>query len=160
MSDDIVGTVKTGDVVSIHYKGTLSDGVQFDSSYDRGEPISTTVGSRTLIPGFDDALVGMEVGTVKSITIPASEAYGERHDEARAELAKTVFPPEFASQISEGSVIPLSNSQEEGSSFPATAIEIKEDTIVFDLNHPMAGKELNFDIEVVGFMHAETETEA
>ena len=127
MSDNTL--VKAGDVVNVHYKGTLEDGEQFDSSYDRGEPIKTIVGSGGLIKGFDQALVGMEVGAVKSVTIPANEAYGERNDAAVAELAKTVFPTEFVDQI--------------------TALEVKEESIVFDLNHPMAGKDLTFDIEIV-----------
>ena len=147
MSDNTV--VKTGDVVNVHYKGTLEDGEQFDSSYSRGEPITTTVGSGGLIRGFDDALVGMEVGATKCFTIPANEAYGERNDAAVAELSKTVFPTEFVEQITEGSVVPLSNKQDPNRSFPATAVEIKDSTIVFDLNHPMAGKDLTFDIEVV-----------
>ena len=147
MSDNTL--VKAGDVVDVHYKGTLEDGEQFDSSYDRGEPIKTIVGSGGLIKGFDQALVGMEVGAVKSVTIPANEAYGERNDAAVAELAKTVFPTEFVDQITEGSVIPLSNSENPGTSFPATALEVKEESIVFDLNHPMAGKDLTFDIEIV-----------
>lgn len=147
MSDSTL--VKTGDVVHIHYKGTLEDGVQFDSSYDRGEPITTTVGSGALIRGFDQALVGMEVGGVKNITIPAAEAYGERNNAAVAELAKTIFPTEFVDQITEGSVIPLANRENPNTHFPATALEVKDETIVFDLNHPMAGKDLTFDIEVV-----------
>tara|TARA_R110000796_G_scaffold240630_2_gene361789 strand:- start:462 stop:932 length:471 start_codon:yes stop_codon:yes gene_type:complete len=155
MSIDTVETVKTGDMVKVHYKGTLEDGEQFDSSYDRGEPITTTVGSRQLISGFDDALVGMEVGSVKSVTILSTEAYGERNDEALAELGKTVFPAEFVDKIEMGSVIPLSSRDEPGKSFPATVLEIKEETIVFDLNHPMAGKDLTFAIEVVGIEEPE-----
>ena len=141
--------VTTGDTISLHYKGTLSDGEVFDSSYDRGQTIRVTVGSGQLIAGFDSALVGMEEGTTKTVVLAPAEAYGDRDDGRIAEVSKDIFPNGFADQITEGTVVPLSSHQHPGLTMPATALEVKESTIVFDLNHPLAGQELTFDIEVV-----------
>ena len=141
--------VVAGDTVSIHFRGTLNDGEQFDSSYDRGEPVPVMVGSGRLIKGFDDAIVGMAVGEKKSIHLTPEDAYGYRDDGATLEMPKDKFPEELLSQLNEGDIVPLSSRMNPEQSFPATTKEVRDTTIVFDMNHPMAGKELNFDIEVV-----------
>ena len=142
--------VKKGDTVSLHYTGKFDSGETFDSSHDRGQTLRVVVGTGQLIPGFDAALEGMEVGKVKTVTIPPEQAYGPRHEGHTVELPKTTFPEHFRDQITEGSIVPLSQKSSPDTSFPATATEVLDDTIVFDLNHPTAGKELTFDIEIVG----------
>jgi FKBP-type peptidyl-prolyl cis-trans isomerase 2 len=141
--------VTAGDTVNIHFRGTLNDGEQFDSSYDRGQPVPVKVGVGALIKGFDDAIVGMEIGEKKSIHLTPEEAYGYRDDSATLEMPKDKFPEELLSQLNEGDIVPLSSRMNPDQSFPATTKEVRDSTIIFDMNHPMAGKELNFDIEVV-----------
>lgn len=138
-------TVQTGDKVSVHYVGTLTDGEQFDSSYDRGTPVEVEVGGGMLIKGFDVALVGMEVGEKRSISLTKEEAYGEVNPQAFVEVEKSGFPDDFP--FEKGAFVPLTNA--DGGQFVGRLEEVKEDTIRVDLNHPMAGKDLNFDIEVL-----------
>jgi len=137
--------------VTLHYKGTLDDGTEFDSSYSRGTPMTVEVGAGQLIEGFDSALGGMSEGETKTVTITAADAYGERDPDANAELEKEMFPKEF--EFSEGMNIPLTGPL--GQSFLAQVTEIKDTTIVADLNHPMAGKDLTFEIEVVNIGETE-----
>jgi len=146
MSDALV---KAGDKVSLHYKGRFEDGEEFDSSYERNQLMTVVVGSGQLIPGFDQALVGMEVGTVKTVTVNPDQAYGERFEERMAEIPAQNFPEQILGTLQEGSIVPLSNQQQGGMSFPATVLEVTEEFVRVDLNHPLAGKELTFDIEVV-----------
>jgi FKBP-type peptidyl-prolyl cis-trans isomerase 2 len=141
--------VTAGDTVNIHFRGTLNDGEQFDSSYDRGEPVPIKVGVGALIKGFEEAIVGMTVGEKKSIHLTPENAYGFRDDSATLEMPKDKFPEELISQLNEGDIVPLSSRMNPDQSFPATTKEVRENTILFDMNHPMAGKDLNFDIEVV-----------
>ena len=138
-------TVGTGNTVTLHYKGTLDDGTEFDSSYERGEPIQVITGAGQLIKGFDEALVGMGEGETKTFTLTPSEAYGERDEDATTTLAKGAFPDEF--EFSEGMTVPLAGPN--GQPFIATITEVKEDEVVADLNHPMAGKNLTFEVEVL-----------
>tara|TARA_Y100000592_G_C5436198_1_gene300875 strand:- start:124 stop:645 length:522 start_codon:yes stop_codon:yes gene_type:complete len=150
-------TAKAGDKVSVHYVATFDDGKQFDSSYDRKQTIDIIIGEGKLLSGFETAIEGMEVGTKKLIHLEASEAYGEVDPNAKTELPKTTFPENFVENIQVGTVLPLSTKEFPDRAFPATATEVKEDTIVFDLNHPLAGKAVNFDIELVTVHHDEGE---
>jgi peptidylprolyl isomerase len=138
-------TATQGDIVKVHYKGTLNDGSQFDSSYDRGEPVTFTVGEGQMIEGFDTAVVGMTTGEVKNITLTPAEAYGDVNPDAFTELNKDTFPEEF--EFTNGDKIPLMGPG--GSHFIGTITEIRDSDITVDLNHPMAGKDLNFEIELV-----------
>ena len=138
-------TVKAGNEVKLHYKGTFEDGEEFDSSYSRGEPMNVVVGSGGLIQGFDDALRGMAIDEKKTFTLTASDAYGERDENAFVRLSKEMFPDDF--QLLEGSPVPLQD--EEGRSRMATISEVGDDFVTADLNHPMAGKELTFQVEVL-----------
>ena len=151
----MTNTVKNGDTVTLHYKGTFNDGTEFDSSYSRGEPMTVTVGTGQLISGFDQALEGMTEGDNKSISLSPEEAYGEADPENVTQLEKSVFPDDF--EFSNGTVVPLMGPG--GQQFLATITDSTEDTVTFDLNHPMAGKELNFDIEVVSIGESETTNE-
>lgn len=137
--------VKKGDTVKVHYTGTLTDGSEFDSSYKRNEPIQFQSGSGQMIPGFDEAVIGMSVGEKKTINIPSAMAYGEQLTENFLEVSKDSFPTEFT--FVEGEMV--QGKTETGQPLQATILEIKEDSVILDFNHPLAGEDLNFDIELV-----------
>ncbi len=136
--------VKKGDKVKVHYTGTLDDGTVFDKSKD-GAPLEFTVGAGEMIAGFDKAVEGMELNGEKKITIKAEDAYGGRDETLMKKFPLTFLPEDFAPEI--GMTVGLKD--EDGRSIPATITEISEDEINIDLNHPMAGKDLTFDITVV-----------
>jgi len=136
--------VKYGDVVKVHYTGKLTSGEQFDSSTGR-EPLEFTVGAGQMIKGFDDAIPGMSVGEKKTINISADDAYGQINHEALIEFPKKNVPQDMPLETG----MQLELKDEDGQSFPVTIIEIKDDVIVLDANHSLAGKELVFDIELV-----------
>jgi len=137
--------VEKGSKVKVHYKGTLTDGVQFDSSYDRGETLPFEVGAGQMIPGFDAAVVGMEAGDKKTVTIPSAEAYGERNNEAVQDVPKTAFPPEFEFRLNET----VQGANEQGQPLIAKILEVTDESVKLDLNHPLAGEDLTFEIELV-----------
>lgn len=134
---------KPGDTVHVHYRGTLDDGTEFDCSEGR-EPLEFEMGAGMVIPGFDAAVSEMEIGDSKTVTIPAAEAYGE-HDEAGVQT----FPMDFfGGQTPEvGWAVELST--EDGQRVPATVAEVNADTVVLDFNHPLAGKNLTFELTLV-----------
>lgn len=135
---------KQGDTVKVHYTGTLGDGTIFDSSNDR-EPLQFTLGKGQLIKGFEDAVMGMSVGETKSVSIPSDEAYGSRREELLLKYTKADFPPNV--EPKEGLVINLVN--QDGRSILATITEISGDAISVDANHPLAGNDLTFKIDLV-----------
>lgn len=140
--------VGEGDKVVIHYVGRLTDdGEQFDNSYNRGAPIEVEVGGGSLIKGFEKALIGMHVGEKRHIDLPKEEAYGELNPEAFIEVSKESFPNDFPFD-KKGIMVPLRS--ESGQEFFGRLHETTEETVTVDLNHPMAGKDLSFDIEVIG----------
>lgn len=136
--------VKSGDTVKVHYHGKLTDGTTFDSSEGR-EPLQFKVGSGQVIKGFEDALVDMQVGDKKTVNIPVEHAYGPKNDENFIEFPKTEFPADADIQV--GMTFQLSDNQ--GNVFPVTVTEIKEESVVLDGNHVLAGKDLVFEIELV-----------
>jgi len=135
--------IADGKTVRIHYTGTLNDGTQFDSSAGR-DPLEFETGSGMVIPGFDSAVRDMLIGGKKTVTIPAAEAYGEAREEMIGDIPKDQFPPEM--ELSVG--MPLQMMGPQG---PLGVIikEIKEDAVTIDANHPMAGKDLTFELELV-----------
>ncbi len=135
---------KNGRSVQVHYKGSFSDGTVFDSSYDRGKTIGFTIGAGEMIPGFDAAVNGMKIGEVKSVTIEPSQAYGEHNPEGLRRIPKTSFPEDF--ETTPGVMI---QGEVGDQSVRGTITEVIEDFVVVDFNHPMAGKDLNFEIELV-----------
>ena len=135
---------KNGDKVKVHYTGKLTNGEQFDSSTGR-EPLEFTVGAGQMIKGFDAAIPGMIVGDKKTINIPAEEAYGEKDPSAIIEFPRENVPADM--QLEPGMPLTLSNQQ--GQPVPVIVVEVKDDIIILDANHFLAGQELVFDIELV-----------
>jgi len=135
---------KPGDTVKIHYTGTLDDGTQFDSSTGR-DPLQFTIGSGQVIPGFDKAVEGMSVGDSKSVNIPATEAYGPRHDQMVQDVPRSALPDDL--EPVEG--MALQAQGQDGRVINLTVTAVGDESITVDGNHPLAGKDLNFDIELV-----------
>jgi len=136
--------VKKGDTVKVHYHGKLEDGTTFDSSQGR-EPLEFEVGSGMVIAGFDEGVTGMQIGEKKTIHIPASEAYGPVQQEMIMEFPKNRFPADLTPEV--GMQLNMSNGQ--GQNFPVVIVEVKDEVVVLDANHPLAGKDLIFDLELV-----------
>ncbi|MDK7724213.1 peptidylprolyl isomerase [Slackia exigua] len=134
----------SGKKVKTHYRGTLDDGTQFDSSYDRGEPIEFTCGAGQMIPGFDAAVVDMALGEKKSVHIPAKDAYGEYNEQAVQKIPANQVPN--ADQLPVGQTVYFNSPY---GPMPAKVVSVTIDEVVLDMNHELAGKDLNFDIELV-----------
>ena len=137
-------TVEVGNNVKIHYIGTLLDGTEFDSSRARGTPLGFLVGERQLLPAFESAVVGMTEGETKTISLSPDEAYGQHVAEAKQVVPKQAFGPEF--QFNVGQAIQGTGPT---GTFIATILEHTDEDVTLDMNHPLAGKDLNFEIEVV-----------
>jgi len=137
--------VEKGDKVKVHYTGTLNDGNKFDSSHDRGTPLNFEVGTGQMIEGFDSAVMGMETGDTKKVNLKPAQAYGEVNPKALTEVPTDSFPTDFKPKVDEM----VQGSTIDGKPVIAKVKELKESTIVLDLNHPLAGQELNFEIELV-----------
>lgn len=134
---------KAGDTVRIHYTGTLRDGTVFDSSSGR-DPLEFTLGAGQVIPGFDTAVSGMEVGTSRTVTIPAAEAYGPRRDDMILAIPREQVPPHIDPAV--GAQLQVGQGQEQ---FLVTVAEVNEREVVLDGNHPLAGQDLTFALELV-----------
>lgn len=135
---------KKGDTVQVHYTGKLTTGEIFDSSEGR-EPLQFEVGAGQMIPGFDKGVEGMAVGDKKTINIIPAEAYGERVDDHVIPFPKQNIPEEMELEV--GQSLQLSDPM--GNPVPVVVQEIKEDVVLLDANHPLAGKELVFEVEMV-----------
>ena len=136
--------VKSGDTVKVHYHGKLTDGTTFDSSEGR-EPLEFTVGNGDVIKGFDDGVTGMSVGQKKTVHIPADDAYGQKDVERVVEFPKANFPPDLKPEA--GMQLNMTNGS--GQVIPVVIVEVGQDTVMLDANHPLAGQDLVFDIELV-----------
>jgi len=134
---------KSGNSVTVHYTGTLDDGTEFDTSRGR-EPVTFTLGSGQLISGFDTAVTGMTVGEVKEVVLSPAEAYGETNPELTQTVSQQAFPEGFEFVVG-GQVM----GQSPQGPVMATILELEDNEVKLDMNHPMAGKNLNFKIEVV-----------
>ncbi len=136
--------VKNGDKVKVHYHGRLRNGETFDSS-DGREPLEFTVGSGQVIKGFDQGVTGMQPGDKKTVEINVGDAYGEKQDEMLIEFPRNQFPDDMKPE--EGMQLMMNNGA--GQSFPVTVAEVRDDSLLLDANHPLAGQDLIFDLELV-----------
>lgn len=143
---------KEGDKVKIHYTGRLEGGEVFDSSecseYDCGcdaGPLEFTIGEGEVIPGFEKGVIGMSEGEAKTITIPVDDAYGKRNEEMVVAVERSHVPADLTPEVG----MRLEVTQEDGREFPVVITEVTETHVTLDANHPLAGRELTFDIKLV-----------
>ena len=136
--------VKSGDKVKVHYHGRLTDGTTFDSLEGR-EPLEVEVGSGMVIKGFDDGLLGMKIGEKKTIQIPVEDAYGPADPQMVMEFPIDRFPADMKPEIG----MQLNMSDGSGNNFPVVIAEVNKETVLLDANHPLAGEDLIFDLELV-----------
>ena len=133
-----------GNNVKVHYTGKLEDGTIFDSSKGR-DPMEVKLGTNAVIPGFEKSLTGMDVGDKKTITIPPEEAYGPRRDDMTMEANKSDFPKNITPEVG----LQLAMQRPDGQNMPVTIVKIDGDKITLDANHPLAGKTLIFEVEMM-----------
>ena len=136
--------VTTGQNVNVHYRGTLADGTEFDNSRVRGQTLDFELGSGRMIRGFNDAVIGMSVGETKTITLTPDAAYGDRNENAIQPVPKTAFGEDFEFHI--GGTVQGNGPH---GPFLAKILEERGDTVILDMNHPLAGETINFEIELV-----------
>lgn len=135
---------KQGDTVRVHYNGTLKNGTQFDSSRE-AEPLEFKIGEGRIIPGFESAVVGMTPGDSKKVEIPSNEAYGPRREELTQEVDRSRLPADL--EVQQGMQLQATGPNEQP--LVVTVAEVKPESVVLDANHPLAGEDLTFDIELV-----------
>ncbi len=140
-----MATAQNGNTVKVHYTGKLHDGSVFDSSIKRNEPLEFTLGQGNMIAGFEKAVLGMEVGQSKVADIPANEAYGQKTQDMIIEVPRKDVPANINPQVGQQ----LAIKQNDGRTVPVTVTEVTEEIITLDGNHPLAGKDLIFEIELV-----------
>jgi len=138
-------TVQNGNKVKIHYCGKLKNGEIFDDSRQNGEPLQFTIGAQQVIPGFENGIIGMQIGEKRELNIPCEEAYGKRSDDYILEFPKSSLPAELNYEI--GGMMQLTLAPE--MAVNVEIINIKEDTIVFDANHKLADQDLIFEVELL-----------
>jgi peptidylprolyl isomerase len=135
---------KNGDTVEVNYTGKLADGTVFDSSVG-AQPLKFALGAGQMIPGFEKAVLGMKVGDKKTITIPAADAYGPHQDELVMEVPRTQLPDIMSPQVGQQ----LQSTQKDGSMMVVTITKVSDSTVTVDANHPLAGRDLTFEIELM-----------
>jgi FKBP-type peptidyl-prolyl cis-trans isomerase 2 len=136
--------VKDGDTVKVHYTGTLENGEVFDTSENR-EPLEFTLGQGQLIPGFEKAVTGLNIGDSTTVDIPSKEAYGDVREDLIISVPKNQLPDNIEPQVG----MQLQVNQPDGQPVPVRVTEIGDENLTLDANHPLAGKDLSFKIEVV-----------
>lgn len=134
----------SGDTVRVHYKGTLSEGEEFDSSEGK-DPLEFTLGESQVIPGFEKTVEGMEEGESTTTTVPAEEGYGEPREDLRLEMPRDQFPEGVEPEVGQE----LGLEQPDGRTVPVRVVGVADDEVTLDANHPLAGEELTFEIELV-----------
>ena len=135
---------KEGDTIKVHYSGKFDDGTEFDSS--RGEdPLECTLGGGQLIPGFENGLIGMSVGESKTLTVPPQEGYGEFREDLVLAINREEFSKDATPEVGQQLRLQKPGNQP----FMVVIREVQDDTIVLDANHPLAGKTLTFDVELM-----------
>ncbi len=146
LGEEDMAEIKDGDTVRIHYTGTLLDGTVFDSS-DGREPLEFVVGSGQIIPGLDVALPGMAQGEKKTVNIASDDAYGPVNPALRQDVPRDAIPDEIPLEVG----LQLQMQTPQGQPMPVTVAEIRDAEVTLDANHPLAGKDLKFDFEIVSF---------
>jgi peptidylprolyl isomerase len=136
---------QSGNTVKVHYTGKLKDGTVFDSSVQRDEPLEFTIGQGQMIAGFEKAVTGMEVGANKVADIPVTEGYGERREDMILEVPRKDVPENINPEVGQR----LAVQQKDGNSIPVTVTNISDNSITLDANHPLAGEDLVFEIELL-----------
>jgi peptidylprolyl isomerase len=137
--------IKIGNKVKVHYVGTLEDGNEFDSSVKREKPLEFVIGEGKMIPGFENAIRSMDVGEKKNVKIEPKEGYGDINPEAEMVVPRTDFPDNFRFIIDET----IKGKRKDGQPAMAKIVEVTKKEVMLDMNHPLAGKELNFEIELL-----------
>jgi FKBP-type peptidyl-prolyl cis-trans isomerase 2 len=135
---------KNGDTVRVHYTGKTKDGMTFDSSLEGGEPLEFIIGEGRVIPDFETAIVGMKIGEAKTFEISADKAFGPRREENVVEIDRNRFPDDV--QLNVGEQLYMNTP---GGTIPVTILDVSETTVTLDANHPLAGEDLTFTIELV-----------
>ncbi len=135
---------KSGDTVRIHYTGTLDDGTEFDSSAGR-EPLEFSLGGGQVIPGFDSAVDGMAIGDSKTVTISPDDGYGPRHEQLVQQVPKSTLPEDIEAAVG----MQLQSQTPDGQIMNLVVVEVAEESITLDANHPLSGQALTFAIELV-----------
>jgi peptidylprolyl isomerase len=136
-----------GDTVKVYYKGTLDTGEEFDSNFGK-EPLEFDLGAGQMIEGFENAVYGMEKDESKSVKIPSGEAYGDRNPDHVIKAGRDKLPQDLEPQLG----MPLMMPMPEGEAIQVTIVNFDDETITLDANHPLAGQDLNFEIELAGIL--------
>lgn len=136
--------IEAGKTVQVHYTGTLNDGTVFDSSEGR-DPIEFEIGTGTVIPGFEAAVTAMEVDETKSVTIPAAEAYGDVNEDMVGQIPRSNLPDDIEPEVD----MVLTMQSPDGE-MPVRIVDMDEETLTLDANHPLAGQDLTFELTLVG----------
>lgn len=141
---------KTGDVVRVHYTGKLEDGTEFDSSNGR-DPLEFQLGGGQIIPGLEKRVEGMETGEKSTVTIPADEAYGQRDEQQVQAVPRDSFPDDLDLKVGAS----LQATTQDGRQIPLTIVDVADSEVTVDANHPLAGRDLVFDLELVEVVGSE-----
>lgn len=137
-------TAQIGNRVRVHYTGRLDDGEVFDTS-EGGTPLAFTIGNGQVIPGFENGVIGMAAGDTKTVRIPCGDAYGERQDEGVMEVPRVEFPPNMPLEVGSS----VQGQQQSGDVVTFTIVAVSDELVTLDANHPLAGKDLTFDLTLV-----------
>ena len=142
---------KPGDRVMVHYNGSLEDGTIFSSTYEEDEPFEFTIGEESILPSFQNAVIGMEEGEKRTISVPPQDGYGEHKSEFVLKMERAQAPPELELEVGKRLQIRLND----GTTRVVTVLAINEDSVILDANDPLAGKTLQFEIELVQIVQSE-----
>ena len=149
-------TATNGKTVKVHYIGKFDDDMEFDNSYNRDKPVTLTLGNGQLIQGFEKAIIGMHPGDKKNVTLAPTEAYGELKPNLYQAFDRNNFPEDFELIVGELISVPA----QDGNVYPAFIEQVTEESVTLNFNHPMAGKKLNFEIELLEIVKEENDGES
>lgn len=136
--------VKEGDTVKVHYTGKDANGNVFDSSVER-EPIEFTIGDGKIIPGFEQAVIGLQEGDTSTFTVEADDAYGQRRDDLLIDVEREKLPEDVSPEVGQQ----LQVQRQDGEAIPVVIAQVTDESVTLDANHPLAGEDLTFEVELV-----------